>query len=65
MEGMDDPLGTLFFKSRFKVTFGELIPPGKLEEQHKYGGPGRSAVYILEKIREIKDRNEQEKRKDR
>ncbi|MCD6587943.1 MAG: 1-acyl-sn-glycerol-3-phosphate acyltransferase [Candidatus Fermentibacteraceae bacterium] len=65
MEGMDDPLATLFFKSRFKVTFGQLISPGELEEQHKQGGPGRSAGYILEKVREIKDRNEQEKRKDR
>jgi 1-acyl-sn-glycerol-3-phosphate acyltransferase len=65
MEGMDDPLGALLLKSRFKVTFGQLIPAGELEEHHKQGGPGRSAGYILEKVREIKDRNEQENRKDR
>ncbi len=65
MEGMDDPLSALLFKSRFKVIFGQPVPPEDLEEQHKHGGPGNSARYILEKVREIKDRNKQENRKDR
>jgi len=65
MEGMDDPLSALLYKSRFKVTFGQPVSPEELEEQYRLGGSGRSAGYILEKVREIKDSNNQENRKDR
>ncbi len=56
LEGMDDPKSTLLFKSRFKVTFGDLIMPEELEVMHKQGGAKVSAQYILNKVKEIKDR---------
>ncbi len=58
MEGMDDPISTLLFKSRFKVTFGHVILPEVLEILYKQGGAKKSAEYILEKVREIKARKQ-------
>jgi 1-acyl-sn-glycerol-3-phosphate acyltransferase len=57
ISGTDHPLGALFFKTRFSVTFGDPITPEKMKELHDTGGPGRCADYILEKVKEIRDRN--------
>ncbi|MCD4706831.1 MAG: 1-acyl-sn-glycerol-3-phosphate acyltransferase [Candidatus Sabulitectum sp.] len=54
LEGMDDPISTLLFRSRFRVTFGQQILPEELEVLHKQGGPRKSAEYILDKVKEIK-----------
>lgn len=58
LEGMDDPASTLLFKSRFKVTFGQIITPEALEVLHKEGGAKKSAEFILEKVKKIKEGNE-------
>ncbi|MCK5785524.1 MAG: 1-acyl-sn-glycerol-3-phosphate acyltransferase [Candidatus Sabulitectum sp.] len=58
LKGMDDPKSTLLFKSRFRVTFGRKIEPEEYEEMYEQGGAGRSAEYILDKVKEIRDRNE-------
>lgn len=59
LKGMDDPGSALLFKSRFSVTFGQLILSEELEVLHEQGGAKKTAEFILEKVKEIKDRNEQ------
>lgn len=54
LEGMDDPISTLLFKSRFRVTFGQVILPEELEAQYEQGGAKKSAKYILDKVKEIR-----------
>ncbi len=54
LEGMDDPISTLLFKSRFRVTFGQVILPVELEAQYEQGGAKISAEYILDKVKEIR-----------
>ena len=61
LEGMDDPKSTFMFKSRFKVTFGQIIAPEELEALHEHGGAKESAEYILDKVKDIKHGNEQGK----
>ncbi len=62
LKGMDDPKSTLLFKSRFSVTFGELILPEELEIMHEKGGAKMSAEYILNKVKEIKDKTKGKER---
>ncbi len=62
LEGMDDPKSTLLFKSRFSVTFGEIIMPEELEIMHDKGGAKMSAEYILNKVKEIKDKTKGKER---
>lgn len=61
LEGMDDPKSTLLFKSRFSVTFGEIILPEELEIIYDKGGAKMSAEYILNKVKEIKDKTKEKK----
>jgi len=58
LNGMDDPKSALMFKSRFTVTFGKIISPEELEILHEQGGPKKSAEFILDKVKEIKDGQE-------
>lgn len=62
LEGMDDPKSALLFKSRFSVTFGEIILPEELEIMHEKGGAKVSAEYILNKVKEIKDKTKGKER---
>ncbi len=55
LEGMDDPVGTLLFKSRFRVTFGTIITADELETQHEEGGARKSSEFILARVKELKD----------
>lgn len=57
ISGTDHPLGALFFKTRFSVSFGDPISPETMKELHAAGGPARCADYILEKVKEVRDRN--------
>ena len=55
LEGMDDPVSTLLFKSRFRVTFGKLITPAELETEHEEGGARKSSEFILARVKELQD----------
>ncbi len=61
LEGMDDPKSTLLFKSRFRVTFGTLISPEELESIHQLGGAKKSAEHILNQVKEIRNRYNNER----
>ncbi len=65
LKGMDDPKSTLLFKSRFQVTFGQIITPGELEAIHQQGGAKKSAEFILEKVKEIKIETKKGKERER
>ena len=63
VSGTDRPLAALFFRTRFKVRFGEPISPETLMKCHEEGGPGRSAEYIMQKVKELKKIEERKKGK--
>ncbi len=65
LKGMDDPKSTLLFKSRFQVTFGQIITPGELEAIHRQGGAKKSAEFILEKVKEINIETKKGKERER
>ncbi len=62
VRGTDHPLGALFFRTRFLVRFGEPISPEILRKCHEEGGPKRSAEYIMQKVRELKEIEENVKK---
>ncbi len=63
LEGMDEPKKSLFFKSRFRVTFGQVIAPEVLEVYFEQGGSKKSAEFIMEQIKETKRIENTQRRK--
>lgn len=63
LEGMDEPKKSLFFKSRFRVTFGQVISPETLEIRFGEGGSKKSAEYIMEQIKEVKKIEQTQRRR--
>jgi len=55
ISGTDHPIGAFFFKARFCITFGAPLTSEELEKHYESGGPGESARYIMEKVKEMKD----------
>lgn len=63
IRGTDDPLGALLFRHRFSVRFGDPIDPAELERAHSAGGPAGSAKLIMQRISELKIKEETERKR--
>lgn len=63
VSGTDHPLGALFFRTRFRVRFGSVISPETLGKCHEEGGARQSAEYIMQKVSELKQIDEEKGKK--
>lgn len=61
VKGTNDPLGAFFFKTRFSITFGEPVTVEKIRELHKLGGSRKTSDYIMEKVKQLNDKETKQK----
>ncbi len=63
VSGTESPAAAAFFRTRFRVSFGEPIAADTLEGIHASGGPAAVAMHIMEQVKRIKEEEERTKGK--
>ena len=63
VSGTESPAAAAFFRTRFRVRFGEPIAADTLEGIHASGGPAAVATHIMEQVKRIKEEEERTKGK--